>query len=125
MKGLLLLAHGARDATWADPLRDTARQLATRQPSAQVRLAFLDLQPPSLAEAGAEMAALGCTEVHVLPLFLGGGGHVRKDVPLAVAALRAGHPAVAWRLHLAAGVAPTVIAALADWADAASQEGAP
>ncbi|MCA0175271.1 MAG: CbiX/SirB N-terminal domain-containing protein [Proteobacteria bacterium] len=125
MKGLLLLAHGARDAAWAEPLRDTARQLAARQPAAQVRLAFLDLQPPSLAEAGAELAALGCTEVHVLPLFLGGGGHVRQDVPPAVAALRAAHPAVTWRLHPAAGAAPTLITALADWAEAASQAPAP
>lgn len=125
MKGLILLAHGARDAAWAEPLHDTARQLAARQPDAQVRLAFLDLQPPALAQAGAELAALGCTEVQVLPLFLGGGGHVRKDVPAAVAALRAAHPAISWRLHPAAGVAPTVITALADWADTASREDAP
>ena len=35
-------------------------------------------------------------QVDVLPLFLGAGGHVRKDLPPLLDALRAAHPAVRW-----------------------------
>jgi sirohydrochlorin cobaltochelatase len=51
--------------------------------------------------------------VHVLPLFLGAGGHVRKDVPELAAALRAAHPQVGFALHPAIGEHDAVIAAMA------------
>ena len=69
---------------------------------------------PSLADAGAELAGLGCTRVDVVPVFLGGGGHVRRDVPAQLETLRAQYPGVAWTLHGALGETPHVIAALAD-----------
>jgi sirohydrochlorin cobaltochelatase len=63
--------------------------------------------------------------VDVVPLFLGMGGHVRRDVPVLVARLRERHPAVAWTLHGAAGEAEGVIAALAEAAVAAVCASAP
>ncbi len=36
---------------------------------------------PSLAEAAEQLIGAGCDSVHVVPLFLGAGGHVRKDLP--------------------------------------------
>jgi sirohydrochlorin cobaltochelatase len=62
----------------------------------------------------------------VLPLFLGAGGHVRKDVPQLLAALQAAHPAVRFTLHAAVGEAPGVIGAMARAAaDALGAPGAP
>jgi sirohydrochlorin cobaltochelatase len=112
--GLVLLAHGARDPAWAAPFEAVAARVRTRAPEAVVRLAFLELMRPALADAGAELAGLGCTRVDVVPVFLGGGGHVRRDVPALLEALRAQYPAVAWTLHGALGETPHVIAALAD-----------
>ena len=113
-RGLILLAHGARDPAWAAPFEAVAARVRLRAPQAVVRLAFLELMPPSLAEAGAELAAGGCTRVDVVPVFLGGGGHVRRDVPALLDQLRAAHACVAWTLHGALGETPHVIAALAD-----------
>jgi sirohydrochlorin cobaltochelatase len=112
--GLVLLAHGARDPAWATPFEAVARRVRERAPGAQVRLAFLELMSSGLEQAAGELAALGCARIDIVPVFLGMGGHVRRDVPAQVERLRAAHPGVAWTLHDALGETPRVIAALAD-----------
>jgi sirohydrochlorin cobaltochelatase len=114
MRGLILLAHGARDAAWATPFEGVVARIRERASEVEVRLAFLELMAPRLEQAGAELAALGCTRVDVVPAFLGMGGHVRRDVPVQLDELRRAHPAVAWRLHEALGETLHVITALAD-----------
>ena len=113
-RGLVLLAHGARDAAWATPFEGVVARIRERTSDVEVRLAFLELMAPRLEHAGAELAALGCTCIDVVPAFLGMGGHVRRDVPVQLDALRQAHPGVTWRLHEALGETPHVIAALAD-----------
>jgi sirohydrochlorin cobaltochelatase len=112
-KALILFAHGARDPRWAAPFEAVAAQVRALQPAAQVRLAYLELMQPSLPEAAAQLVAAGCRQVDVLPLFLGTGGHVRKDLPLLIDQLRTAHPDTSFTLHGAAGEHPAVIAAIA------------
>ena len=114
IRGLVLLAHGARDPAWATPFEAVATRVRERAPEAQVRLAFLELMTPTLADAAQELAGLGCTRIDVVPAFLGMGGHVRRDVPAQLEKLRQAHPGIAWTLHDALGETPRVIAALAD-----------
>jgi sirohydrochlorin cobaltochelatase len=114
LRGLVLLAHGARDPAWATPFEAVARRVREAAPGTQVRLAFLELMVPGLEQACGELAALGCARIDIVPVFLGMGGHVRRDVPVQVERLRAAHPAIAWTLHEALGETPRVIAALAD-----------
>lgn len=111
--GLLLFAHGARDPAWAGPFQAVMQRCRAARPDLPVELAFLEFMAPGMVQAGARLAAAGCTVVDVLPLFLGAGGHVRKDVPVLMAQLQAEHPSVQWRLHPAAGQAEGVIAAMA------------
>ena len=112
--GLLLFAHGARDARWAGPFEEVVAAVRTARPAQPVRLAFLEFMAPDIRTAAAELAGEGCTRVDVLPLFLGAGGHVRKDVPPLFDELRTAHPGVAFTLHPAVGEAPALIAAMAD-----------
>jgi sirohydrochlorin cobaltochelatase len=112
-QGLILFAHGARDPRWAAPFEAVARQIAHQQPLLQLRLAYLELMSPSLAQAGAELCAGGCRQVDVLPMFLGTGGHLRKDLPPMIERLREMHPSVGWRLHDAVGEQPRVREAMA------------
>lgn len=112
-QGLLLFAHGARDASWALPFEAVARLCRERLGEGRVQLAFLEFMTPNLLSAGAALAAQGCSTVDIVPLFLGAGGHVRKDIPALLAQLQAAHPQVAWRLQPAVGEAPAVIAAMA------------
>ena len=46
-------------------------------------------------------------------MFLGTGGHVRKDVPVLMDRVRQAHPAVDWQLARAVGETATVVDALA------------
>ncbi len=112
-QGLILFAHGARDPRWAQPFESVAAQVRAARPGVAVRLAYLELMAPDLPSVGAELAAAGCTQVQILPLFLGAGGHVRRDLPALVDGLRAAHPGTVFTLHHAAGESAHVIAALA------------
>jgi sirohydrochlorin cobaltochelatase len=119
--GILLFAHGARDPRWAAPFEEVARRVAAARPRAAVALGFLEFMDPDLRGAGATLAGAGCGRVDVVPLFLGAGGHVRKDVPALLADLAAAHPQVAWRLRPAIGGTEAVIDAMAR----AALDGAP
>jgi sirohydrochlorin cobaltochelatase len=112
--GLLLFAHGARDAQWARPFEQVAAAVRAARPQLPVRLAFLEFIAPDIGTAAAELAGADCTDVHVLPLFLGAGGHVRKDLPPLLELLRARHPGVAFTLHPAVGEAQILIEAMTE-----------
>lgn len=121
-QGILLFAHGARDPAWARPFEAAAAALAARAAAAdalsgdrtEVVLAFLEFMSPDLIEAGSALAAQGCSRVTVVPLFLGAGGHVRKDLPRLLGELGAAHPGVQWQLSPAVGETALLIQALAD-----------
>jgi sirohydrochlorin cobaltochelatase len=114
--GLILFAHGARDPRWADPFEAIAGAVRARVPDVDVRLAFLELMTPDLPTMAASLVAEGCVRIDILPLFLGTGGHLRRDLPPLVEGIAAAYPAVEVRLHGAAGEAPEVIGALASHA---------
>ena len=111
--GVLLFAHGARDSRWALPFEDVAERLRERAPEVEVELAFLEFMTPGMVEAGNRLAAAGCERVEVVPLFLGAGGHVRKDIPSLLAELEAAHPQAHWMLRPAIGELDSVIEAMA------------
>jgi sirohydrochlorin cobaltochelatase len=116
-RGVLLFAHGARDPRWALPFEAVAERLRARvaqqSPTPQVALSYLEFMQPGLVEAGSGLARAGCRSVDVVPLFLGAGGHVRKDLPLLLDELRGLHPDVAWTLRPAIGESPDVVDAMA------------
>jgi sirohydrochlorin cobaltochelatase len=55
-----------------------------------------------------------------VPLFLGTGGHLRRDLPALVEAAKRAHPALAIRLHAAIGEHAAVVEAMARAAVAAA-----
>lgn len=112
-QGLLLFAHGARDPRWAEPFEAVAERVRAQRPGLQVRLAFLEFMSPDLPAAAGALVAEGCRRIDVLPLFLGAGGHVRKDLPALMERLQAEHAGVGFTLHAAIGEMPAVIDAMA------------
>lgn len=114
--GLILFAHGSRDPRWAEPFETIRAAVQARAPSLPLRLAYLELMQPDLASAADALVAEGCTHIDVLPLFLGTGGHLRRDLPPMVEAVRTRHPHVVATLHPATGEAPALIAAMAEHA---------
>jgi sirohydrochlorin cobaltochelatase len=111
--GLVLFAHGARDARWREPFNRLHAKVAARHPG-PVELAFLELMPPDLGQACQAVVRAGAQRIVVVPLFLGTGGHLRNDLPglLAAAQARTGVPVVA---SGAAGEDDYVLTALAEY----------
>lgn len=112
---LILLAHGARDARWAEPFERILARVHGRAAESAPMLAFLELMEPDLPHAIASQAARGFTTIRIVPLLLGRGGHLREDIPRLVDVARAAHPAIAIELADAAGEDAEVIEALAGY----------
>jgi sirohydrochlorin cobaltochelatase len=81
---LILFAHGARDPRWREPFDRLHAIVSDRHPG-PVGLAFLEQMQPDLTGAARELAQRGATRAIVVPVFLGTGGHLRKDLPALVA----------------------------------------
>jgi sirohydrochlorin cobaltochelatase len=111
-QGIVLFAHGSRDAQWARPFEQLVCALSAKVPS-RVALAYLELMRPSLAEAVAALAAEGVTSIRVVPVFLGQGGHTKQDLPRLVASARDRHPGIDISLEPPVGEQPSVIEAIA------------
>jgi|SRR5471032_1558573 len=114
-QALVLFAHGARAASWAAPFERLRDLTQARMPEVRVSLAFLELMTPRLPELVAELAADGVTQITVVPVFLGQGGHVLRDLPLMVEQLRIDHPQATINVVEAAGENAAVLNALSDY----------
>ncbi|RNF29161.1 cobalamin biosynthesis protein CbiX [Massilia aurea] len=118
--GLILFAHGARAASWAAPFERLRDATQARTPDAEVVLAFLELMTPSLPDTVAAMVARGIDQVTVVPVFLGQGGHLLRDLPALCDTIRATHPGLHLDVVGAIGEDAGVQRAMADYCVAAA-----
>jgi len=85
---LLLAAHGSRDPRFAHTAGRIADRVAERLPEVDVRLAFLDLNTPTVAEALPTLTG----SVTVVPLLLSDAFHARVDLPAIISAAQQRNP---------------------------------
>lgn len=124
---LLAVAHGTRSPAGQAQIVALMDRVARRRPGLDVRLAYVDVQQPHLAEvaAGLDRSAV------VVPLLLSSGYHVRVDIPAGLAGVDAVvTPPLGpdeWLIDLlvarlrAAGPADAVVLAAAGSSDARSR----
>lgn len=110
---LVLFAHGARDAEWAEPVRRVRTAVCRDLPEVRVELAFLEFMKPSLRDCVERLVAERCQRIVVLPMFLARGGHLKRDIPLLVDELKGLHTAVCIELADTVGEAEVVVEAMA------------
>lgn len=116
-EGIILFAHGSRTPAWRKPFERLLRDVKKRSGRDAV-LAFGEFMTPTLADAARMLAKEGVTRAVVVPLFLGGGAHVRSDAPrLAEEAAQAS--GLKLKVVRAAGEDAHVLRAMADYALAA------
>jgi sirohydrochlorin cobaltochelatase len=113
--GIVLFAHGARDPRWAEPFHRLIAKLHRRRSDVPAQLAFLEHMEPDLETAIGRLAAKGVERVTLLPLFMGRGGHLRRDLPDIVARACAVHPGVTVRTTEALGEVDGLLEAIAGW----------
>ena len=118
-RSLILFAHGARAASWAAPFERLRDLTAERMPAVSVSLAFLELMEPRLPEHVAALAAQGVTGITIVPVFLGQGAHLLRDLPLMVEQLQRDLPHLSVEVAGAVGEDPGVLAAMTDYCVAA------
>lgn len=115
MKAIVLFGHGARDARWREPFDRLASLWKAQYPNTPVELAFLELMEPSLEQAIASQVAAGATEVLVVPVFFGQGGHLRNDFPLLLSACQRKFPEIKLSATPAVGEDIVVLQAIVDF----------
>ncbi len=113
--GFILFAHGARDPLWARPFEQIAQAMQQAQPHQPLSLAYLEFMHPTLPQAAEQLVNQGCTHLQILPLFLGAGGHVRRDLPLLITEVEQTHQ-VSVQLHPAIGESDAMVHAIAQHA---------
>jgi sirohydrochlorin ferrochelatase len=109
---LIAVAHGSRDPRSAATVAAVVADVAQRNPGLDVRLAFLDLNTPSVEQVTDAVAAQGHREAIVAPLLLGSAFHARVDLPGLLAAARARHPRLRLNQADVLGPDPLLITAL-------------
>lgn len=112
--GVILFAHGARDARWAEPFERLRKKVEAAVPGTPVVLAYLEFMTPDLDAAVARLVAEGCQDIRIVPIFLGQGGHVRQDLPALVARIEAAHPGLPLTLRTAVGEDERVLDRIAE-----------
>jgi sirohydrochlorin cobaltochelatase len=110
-----LFAHGARAESWAAPFERLRDLTQAREPGVRVQLAYLELMSPRLPDVAAALVADGIVDITVVPVFLGQGGHVLRDLPLMIDELRIAYPQAAIKVVEAAGENAAVLNALSDY----------
>lgn len=116
MRGIILFGHGSRTAEYIQPFERIRDAMAARQPDAVVELGFLELTRPSLEESIECLAKRGVNEISVVPIFIGPGRHVLKDLPQLAANAIDRFPGLEISLAAPVGEAPEVIDAMAEFA---------
>ena len=116
MKGIVLFGHGARNPEWARPFHAIRALMLKRSPQTPVALGFLEAMRPTLDEAIDELAAVGVTQIEVVPIFLATGSHIAKDLPLLVGNAMDRYPEIEIVIAEPVGESPEVIQSMADYA---------
>lgn len=115
MKALILFGHGARDIRWREPFDRLAALWKAQHSDILVEVAFLELMQPSLEEAISAQVTAGASEIVVVPVFFGQGGHLRNDFPVLLSACQEKFPEVRISATPAVGEDEAVLQAIVDF----------
>ncbi|WP_055590344.1 sirohydrochlorin chelatase [Peterkaempfera griseoplana] len=109
---LLLVGHGTRDDAGAEAFRSFTAGLRDRLPGVPVGGGFIELSPPPLADAVAELVAAGVRRFAAVPLVLVSAGHAKGDIPAALAREKERHPGISYRYGRPLGPHPALLSVL-------------
>ncbi len=103
-RAILLVDHGSRQPEANALLDEVAERVRRRVPDRVVRVAHMELAPPSIAESLDACVAAGADDIVVHPYFLGPGSHTSRDIPRLVAEAARRHPGIRVAISAPLGV---------------------
>jgi sirohydrochlorin cobaltochelatase len=111
---LLIAGHGTRDEAGARELHALAGRVRELDPGLRVASGFIELSPPPVTVAAADLVAAGARDVIVVPLMLLAAGHAKNDIPALLVRCRSEHPGVRFRYGRDLGLHPDLLAVVDD-----------
>jgi sirohydrochlorin cobaltochelatase len=91
--GVVIVGHGSRDPQANMQFEELVNRFRALRPELDISHGYVELASPSLEQALTASAARN-THVIAVPLFLFSAGHLKNDIPLALAAARSRNPRV-------------------------------
>lgn len=86
---LVTAAHGMRDPDGVRACRELAELVRLQLPGVEATAGFVELHEPLIPQAVASaLSASSDSNVVVVPLILGSGGHAKRDTPDAITSVR-------------------------------------
>jgi sirohydrochlorin ferrochelatase/(2Fe-2S) ferredoxin len=105
--GILIAGHGSREQASNLEFERLVEHVRAHRRQFDVGHAYVELATPSLAD-GLDAIACRNDRVVVIPCFLFTAGHVKNDIPLALAAARRKFPGVQFEAGRVLGVHPAM-----------------
>ncbi|MFF7401854.1 sirohydrochlorin chelatase [Streptomyces murinus] len=106
---LLIAGHGTRDDAGAEAFRAFVRELGRRRPDLPVAGGFIELSPPPLGDAVAELVERGVRRFAAVPLMLVSAGHAKGDIPAALSREKERHPGISYTYGRPLGPHPALL----------------
>jgi sirohydrochlorin ferrochelatase/(2Fe-2S) ferredoxin len=106
--GVVIVGHGSRDPAACGEFEALVASYRASRPDLDVCHGYVELARPALEEAVAALSRR-CRDIVLLPLFLFAAGHVKNDLPLALARARRDFPGVRFAAARALGVHPLLV----------------
>lgn len=108
---LLLVGHGSRNIEGNHEIQRFATQWRQQHPEWRIEVCFIE-HAEVLLDAGLDLAAHRARRVIVLPFILNAAGHVKMELPAAIAEARARHPGVQFECARHLGMGREIFAVL-------------
>jgi sirohydrochlorin cobaltochelatase len=113
MNPLLIVGHGTKSDEGVAQFGELVALVQKRADATPVAGGFLELSPPPIQQAVAELAATARV-VDVVPLVLVAAGHSKGDIPAALAREQVRHPGLSFRYGRPLGPHPLLLAEAAE-----------
>ena len=106
---ILLVDHGSRRAEANLLLEEVAERIRARETDRIVRIAHLEILPPTVGDGIDACVTAGAGEIVVHPYLLAPGRHTSDDIPRLVDAATARHPGVKVRISAPLGLHEKIV----------------
>ncbi|MFN4148686.1 MAG: sirohydrochlorin chelatase [Rhodocyclaceae bacterium] len=107
----LLVGHGSRGRAGNAETIEFVARWRQRHPDWRIEVCFVE-HAEVLLDEGLDRAAHGADAVRVIPLILNAAGHVKMELPAAIARARERHPGVGFSLAPHLGMGREILAVL-------------
>ena len=114
MKAILYIGHGTRSKKGAEQAKQFLHTIIAQVDAPIQEISFLELTEPFIDEGFKRCVERGAAEIKVVPIFLLTAGHIKEDIPQALAPLKEKYPHIDVHVTESFGVQETILDAIAE-----------